>query len=455
MLKRLIILATLAAAWVSALWFGVAPDFGQWSLPRLAAVHALPPLFCGGLWLGWRRWRDRVAEARTRAMEERAEEERQAGEENARRLATEESQRNRFGCDCRAVALAQVSAGDGDVPLAEMCQGVYLSSFESSAADVDERAEVVAHLRSGMHEALGAIYASSPAAVSLPLYVVPPGEARADEFVNAVRGVQHALIEEGGLLFDGVRDPGRILQLAEDGGVLSALLRLFEQNPGLAVVLLGTDSPWLQAQNTDEEEEAVGAGKPGQGVFAMLLTHPDFVSDDADSALEKDEALRSRPVLARLHRPAMARMSGGKTRANVLARTLGKALDEARRYAGMDKMLPACDGVEANEQEGGGGSTCSWLVHNAGTPANCGVHMAGLGVALLEHGIELDPFDEATNISTVAGDLGDALDVGMLSVAVARAAATQGAALCVEFRRDATLSIFFARAPESAEMSMG
>lgn len=79
MLKRSIILATLAAAWVSALWFGVAPDFGQWSLPRLAAVHALPPLFCGGLWLGWRRWRERVAEARTRAMEERAEEERQAG----------------------------------------------------------------------------------------------------------------------------------------------------------------------------------------------------------------------------------------------------------------------------------------------------------------------------------------------------------------------------------------
>lgn len=101
------------------------------------------------------------------------------------------------------------------------------------------------------------------------------------------------------------------------------------------------------------------------------------------------------------------------------------------------------------------GGACSWLVHNAGTPGNCGTRMAGLGVALLEHGIELDPFEEATNISTSAGDLGDARGIGMLAVAVSKAAATEGAALCVEFCRDETLSLFFARAPESADIAVG
>lgn len=452
MLRGVLFFATLVAGWVTALWFGVAPDFGHWSLPRLAAVHALPPLFCGGAWFGWRRWRTHVAEARARAAEAGAEKERIAAENSARKLAAEEAQRQRFGCDCRAVAMAQVIGGDDEMPLAEAQDGVYFSPFDPDSTELKEGTDLLTHLREGIHEAMGAIYESIPAAMSLPVYVVLPGKARADEFVATVRMVQQALLEEGAPLFDGTEEPGRILQLVEGRSALSGLVELFERTPGLAIVLLGTDSPWLDLQQREDEESANEneAEKPGQGVFAMLLTHPDLAGDEPDDTRQEASSLRSLPVLARLHRPATVGAGGGKMRANALARTVGSLMTEAQRYAGLDQAPPAGDG-----EDGESGGACSWLVHNAGTPGNCGTRMAGLGVALLEHGIELDPFEEATNISTSAGDLGDARGIGMLAVAVSKAAATEGAALCVEFCRDETLSLFFARAPESADIAVG
>lgn len=457
MLKGFIALVLVVAGWVAALWFWVAPDFAHWSLPQLAAMHVLPPLGVGAFWMGGRRWLGVRAERRTEAAEAGAEAERQAEADAARLQAAAETARRRLGCDCRAVAMAQVVAGEDEAPLAEACDGVYFSAFDPSDARGAEGVSIVAHLRSGIQEALGAIYERSPSAASLPVYVVPPSRARADEFVGAVRAVQSALRYEWEALPGGMHEPGRVSQLAGGRSVPEGLVELFERTPGLAIVLLGTDSPWLHRRLTDDDEAATDAGKPGQGVFALLLTHPELAKADSDIQQEKKrEALLSVPVLARLHRPAYVEAGGRRMRATELARAIGGSMVQALRNAGLGEPKAAGNG-SGNEsaEKHEGKPECSWLVHNSGTPASCGTRMAGVGMALSDHGIELDPFDEATNVSTTAGDLGDARSVGMLALAVAKAAATQGNALCVEFCGEDALSLFFARVPESGEAAIG
>lgn len=456
MLKGFVALVLVMAGWVASLWFWVAPDFAHWSLPQLVAMHVLPPLGVGAFWFGGRRWLRVRAERHAEAAEAGAEAERQAEADAARLQAAAESARRRFGCDCRAVAMAQVVAGEDEALLAEACDGVYFSAFDPSDARVADGVSVVAHLRSGIQEALGVIYERSPSAASLPVYVVPPSRARADEFVGAVRAVQSALRDEWETPPGGMREPVRVSQLAGGRSVLEDLVELFERTPGLAIVLLGTDSSWFHGRLTDDDEVATDAGKPGQGVFALLLTHPELARVDSDIQREKKDALLSLPVLARLHRPAHAEAGGRRMRATELARAIGGSMAQALRNAGLGEPKAAGNGSGTESAEKKESKPeCSWLVHNSGTPANCGTRMAGVGMALSDHGIELDPFDEATNVSTAAGDLGDARSVGMLALAVAKASATQGNALCVEFCGDEALSLFFARVPESGEAAIG
>ena len=452
MLKGLIVFGVLATGWVATLWFGVSPDFGHWSPSGLIAAHALPPLLTGGLWLGWRRWRSRRAEAHANAAETAAEKERTAVAEEARKLATAEERRQRFGCDCRAVAMAQVLLGENELPLTETRSGVYFSAFDPSQAEVTDATSAIAHLETGIREALVSIYALSPTVASLPVFIVPPAHARVDEFVVAVRAIQRDLLEEWGMKTGDTRELGQVSLLADARTALKDLIERFERTPDLSIVLLGSDSPWLQARLASEDDAALGAENPGQGVFALLLTHPDLARTGSDVLPGTSDALLSLPVLARLHRPASAEAGAGRKRATELARVIGGLLAQARRNAGLGETALADDGSKKESAESQNRSTeCGWLVHNSGTPAHCGVRMAGVGVALSDHGIELDPFDEATNVSTVAGNLGDAYSVGMLALAVAKAAATQGAALCVEFSGDEALSVFFARVPESGE----
>lgn len=452
MLKGLAVLVLVAAGWIAALWFVVAPDFAQWPLPQLVAMHALPPLGVSGFWLGGRRWLRSRAERRVVEAEAAAADERSADADAARKQAAGEAARRRFGCDCRAVAMVQVVGGEEETPLAENSASVYFSPFESSEAGGAGETSLVAHLSSGVQEALDAIYERSPAAASLPVYVLPPRRARVDEFVAMVRAAQGALVGGDCAPSGTVKEVARVCQLAQEGHVLDELIALFERTPGLAIVVIGSDSPWLHARSNGDEDAAPECGDPGQGVFALLLTHPELANEDSGIQPEKTAALLSLPVLARLHRPANGTVADGRKRANDLARVIGGLMAEARRNAGSADPVAAGDGggVQGTEKQEGD-PIFGWLVHNAGTPANCGARMAGIGVALLNHGIELDPLDEATNVSTAAGDLGDARSVGMLALAVAKAASTKSNALCVEFRGDKALSLFLARAPESGE----
>ncbi len=452
MFKGLIVLAVLATGWVATLWFGVSPDFGHWSLPTLVAAHALPPLLTGGVWFGWRRWRNRRAEEQASAAETVAEKERGAVAEEARKLAVAEERRQRFGCDCRAVAMAQVLAGEDELRLAETRGGVYFSAFDPSQAELVDGTSVFAHLETGIREALENVYAHSPVVASLPVFVVPPTQARGDVFLAAVRTIQSALVEEWGTPPGGTRELGQVSLLADGRKALNGLVELFERSPGLSIVLLGSDSPWLHTRLVSEEDADFGAESPGQGVFALLLTHPELARAESDILSRERDALLSLPVLARLHRPAIMETGAGRKRATELGRVIGGLMAQARRNAGLGEATLADDASGAKKADNQGShQECNWLVHNSGTPAYCGTRMAGVGVALSDYGIEIDPFEEGTNVSTAVGDLGDARSVGMLAVAVAKASATQGAALCVEFSGDEALSLFFARAPESGE----
>lgn len=456
MLRGLIAFILLAAGWVAALWFGIAPDFAQWSPLQLAAVHALPPLASGGFWLGWRRWRRSRGEERARAAEAAAEEGRQTDCEAARQQAAAEAERRRFGCDCRAVAMAQVfAAEDADGPLAEAGEGVHFSAFDLSGAKGEDASTLIGHLLPGIEEALGAIYARCATAATLPTYVARPARTRGDQFVAAVRGAQRALADGPGSPLDGAQEFGPVYQLPDGKRALEGVVELFERTPGLAAVVLGCDSPWLRAAESGDEAAEAEAGPPGQGVFAVLLTHPGLSARDGDLPPDRLEALLSLPVLARIHRPATAELDCRRLRANEFAHTAGRLIEQAQINAGFAAQ-PA--GEAEDDRQNLAGETapkCDWLVHNAGSVDTCGVRLAGIGVALASRGCDLDPVGEATNVSVAAGDLGDARGVGMLALAAAQAAATHGAALCVEFCGSDALSLFFARAPEVVEQEVG
>lgn len=459
MLRGLIAFLLLVAGWVAALWFGIAPDFAQWSPLQLAAVHALPPLGSSGFWLGWRRWRRSRVEERARAAEAVAEEERQASIEAARQQAAAEVARRRFGCDCRAVAMAQVSAAeDADGPLAEAGEGVHFSAFDPSEAKAEDASTLIGHLLSGIEEVLGAIYACCATAATLPIYVALPAQTRGDEFVAAVRSAQQALADRPELPLDGaqeLKELGRVYQLPAGKRTLEGVIELFERTPGLAAVVLGSDSPWLRAAESGDDAVVTEAGPPGQGVFAVLLTHPGLSATGGDLPPDRLEALLSQPVLARVHRPATAEFGGRRLRANEFARTAGRLIEQAQINAGLAVQPAGEEKDDRQKPAEEAAPKCDWLVHNAGSVDACGVRLAGIGVALAGRGCDLDPVGEATNVSMAAGDLGDARGVGMLALAVAQAAATQGAALCVEFCGSDALSLFFAKAPEAVKQEIG
>ena len=73
--------------------------------------------------------------------------------------------------------------------------------------------------------------------------------------------------------------------------------------------------------------------------------------------------------------------------------------------------------------------------------------------ALFRRGLEIDPIEAATNVTTDAGDLGQARSVAMLAVTIAQAASGAGSALCAEFGEfggNDRLALFFAIAPKGS-----
>ena len=287
MIFGFITLVLLLAAWIAALWLLIAPDFTQLSLLQLAAIHLGPPLLLWGVWMTWRRIRKNKADSIAAEQEKLAEKERQEKAEAARQKHEAELLHLRYGCDCRALAMAQVmSAEDDDEPLVPEGEGISFSAAGKIEDDQDEETGeqvLLEHLRPAIEEALTSIYLACPAAAVFPIYISPPAELSGKDVIASLRQTRVELALELGLPFKAESEFNRVLFLPTADSVAGSIIGLFEANPELhAAIILAFDSPAKRAQTQELEEDweqsAVQAkqrqlhGQPGQGVVALFMT---------------------------------------------------------------------------------------------------------------------------------------------------------------------------------------
>ena len=488
--RNLTILALLALVWCAALWFGIAPDFSAWSAPRLATVHAVPPLLVWSVWTWLQRRRQQRNAARAVRKEELAEQERKAALEAARQQHAAEQQRLHFGCDCRALAMT-------DALLAEPMEEPWLPAGEAihfSAVSDDTLAvqgSLLDHLRPGIEQALGAVYAQCSAFAHFPVFVAPPPDVAGEEVLALVREIR------SGFLAKSRSDSSPILFLPVRECAADSLIGLFESAPDLpGAVVLAFDSPWWRAGQIDSNaglDDAASAqqrwlGKPAQAALALFVAHPSLDemlanltrqqhphdqmtpyweklvgSSAVHSSLAslsdlEHEGLQRQPRLARIHRAASAEVetgSGSGSRSD-LAQNITNLIERAQINAAQIELAFAASSGDLTESSAtdssseSGTTACHWLVHNVGNVDCGGPRLASLGVALFKRGFDLDPIESATNVTVTGGDLGQARSLSMLALAVAKVAEIgggKGAALCAEFNDQQRLALYFAQTP--------
>jgi len=494
MIRAFLVLVFIVLGWLAALWFLIAPDFSRWTIPQLAALHVGPPAVTWGVWMIWRRHRKNAAE---RVETERAateEGERQAKRQAARVQHEAEIRQRSFACDCRALALVQLTVAGNEVLVPESA-GIAFSGVEAAMlGDAKESETLLDHLRPGIEEALESIYAICPAALSFPVYVAPPADAVGDEVFGCIREIRARIAADGDGPEQSNSAMGRILFLPGGSSVADGVIGLFESDPELpgALVLAFDSLAWNEFRRREEGfgiDEADDAlirqqrqwlGQPGQGVIAMFLTPeqlpemvraaPKFRGEYdamtpywektrsaasgtllASLSEEERQTVQDTPVLARVHRAATAQFEGKPMRSMELTRTIEALIERAQINATLvdlpfDASGDTTKAAGANDN-GNAALSCSWLIHNAGGVDCSGSRLAALGVALLNRGIDVDPISEASNLTVRIGDLGQARSVAMLALTVARAASVQGAALCAEFAGNDSLGLSFAVVP--------
>lgn len=476
MIRILLLFIALTLAWVGLLWFGIAPDFATWSIPAMAGAHAVPPLLLTGGIVVFRRVRLRRAQEAALLREQAAAAEAAAKLEAARQQHQAEVARLQKHCDCRAVAMAQISrlpltpeSFDLDV------DGLALSEWDENA--IDAETPMLEHLRPGIAEALAGVYGHVAASARFPVYLVPPAGVVGEELFALVREVHQSLCDELAL----PPQPAPACYFLSTGdSVANSLIALFENGLQGAVVL-AFDSPRLLAADEVDAEASVNdamkwLGVPGQGVFALFVSAPDMLSSLAETpAYQGDgeqvdaltpywerrlpgeghaafwqtltaperEVLAETPVIARIHRAHAVSLQGLNNRSRDTVLAIQPVLEKSRLSARLlDAPFQASEAPAAAEEPDP--LACSWLVHNAGGVDRSGHRLATLGLALINQGLEVDPIHAGTNLVAQAGDLGQARSVGLLAMAVARAAATGKAALAAEYQGDDHLALYFA-----------
>lgn len=488
-IRNVFALVLALAAWWALLWFSSNPDFGRWSLGSLAAVHFAPPLGLWALWAFAQRYRNARARAAAKAREAALAKKCQSQRLDAREKHDAELQRLRLGCDCRSLALTKVVLSGDAKALVREGERARFSRVDAETDDGVE-ATLLDHLRPGIEEALGAIYAGCPTAAGVPIYVLPPADVAGTVVLDDLREVRARSIAALGVPLRAVHETAQIQFLPVRESVADSAIALFENAPDLpAALILAFDSPWWRARRLGQDESdptsalANGQdpwpGAPGQAVIALLLTHPQLpdtlaaapashATHDALtpfwekeqqaaavggllagwSAAERADLQRARP-LARIHRAACGRFDTSGVRSMALTRAIAALTERAQVNAALaEQPFDSEGGARADaDPQSAPAPACGWLVHNAGPVDHGGKRLAALGAALFDRGHDLDPIGEATNVVTCCGDLGQARAATMLALTVAQAASTRSAALCAEFS-GAGLSLFYATTSE-------
>lgn len=455
MLKKLFLLVAFLALWVALLWFAIGIDISKHGNVPLAAIHSLPPLALWAGWLGWRAWR-----ARRQDADQAAEAEAKRAESEKQRVASrakfdQELAASRARVDFRWLQMRDLT-GHGDAALEEMAD-------EAPAAWPGVQ----------LTELFAALLAQCPAALTFPVYVLGPGDRAFADQAQMVRAAREAALSQGGQEWPSGLALGAVLGLPQSVASPQEMIDLFASQPGLpGAVVLAFESPLLNQAQRDEEIDEMSdetkrreqwLGKAGQALVGMLLTSPDLPGvlaqlagiapadamtpywdrvtlepgmPTALAALPPDwrNKLAGLPMIAQLRRPAWIEMEE-KMRPSQFTQNLRRLLDVAGINAALiEPRFESGDEAEAAPQPPFKLADSAWLVHNAGGIDVCGSRIGGIGAALSDAGMDLDPINEGSNVAIHAGDCGRATPYLMLGLAAAKAAELQKPTLVTHFQ---------------------
>lgn len=478
MLLKLFVFVVVGVLWTAILWFGLHPDFSQWSNIGLIIGHALPPFSIWCSWLFWRNWTKRNKIRLDEARKQKNTAESKAALEEARNRQQAELQQRRFACDCRIVAISNLVVND---KLELPATGQVL--FQTTTADEAKAAHASDNLLEGLEtavtDALRHVYAKCAAAAVLPLYIVSPPDTSIAEVYARIRAIHRRLMQDLALPIALKNDVPAIRVLPQGNTAANAVIDLFENAPNFpGAVILAFDSPLLAGL---ADQDPARKGKPSHGAFALLMTHtelPAFLKtlaeapsadisrewltfSDAGKQVPEQLALLhalptplvkglgSLPVLARVHKTVSAQHTAPSTpELTLLAQTL---IERGQINAGMVD-LPQIRGEDDAPSADKPAPTCAWLVHNAGTADHSGSNLSAVITALSYFGIDIHPFKSATNSVLQIGDLSLATSLAMLALTLAQAATQKGPVMCAEFSQEHGLTVGFV-VPAAAAVS--
>jgi hypothetical protein len=471
--------------WGTGLHFAVRPIISSMPLGLALAVYILPPFV---LWTGWLAMRWRTSKLQQQEAERRTAEEasRCAAERAAAHQRHEdELQLRRFHCDCRALAISV--AKTRNLPLADTLP----PNTDINILDdcMPHGAISLQRLRPAIENVLRFVYSTSPAAVLLPIYVVPPTDIPGNDVLELVHIIRAGLAES---VETDANHAAPILFLPTATHACDGMLALFENAPDLpGAIVLAFDSPLARLLADEVESEAqlypheYPNGFPNEGAVALLVTSTELarmleavsafepLSLDEDALMpfwerasipeglspllaRMDRVLRAElgllPIIGCIHRASVGTPKSERSSILEMTRLLQSLLEQAQVDTGLiDKPFMLEDADNAESEVAQQRPRCARLVHNAGNAGTCGKRLAALGSAMLYFGIDFSPVDpeSATNAPACLGNLGCASAVAQLALGIAHAAQSAAPALCATFSDRDSIALSIAMPPSA------
>jgi hypothetical protein len=501
MVLDLLVLFISIATWIAVLWLAIAPDFTAWPNFGIIALHALPPL---AIWLTWMAIRRRIRRRKSedaQAREQHAQAERDAAREAARQRHEDAMRQRRFGCDCRFVTFAGIALAS-ELPLLNVAaENIEVQSHPLDEARASAASAILEQLAPAIWDAIENLFRACAAASAFPIFIQPPADTSGEETLAVVRNACNGIAEKLGLHNDARPSSPQILFMPSSDSAANSAITLFDSTPDLpGAVVLAFDSPLARIASSNPENDTDRArqkrerqaGKPSEGVVALLLTNPDLESmlkaidgidndtGDHDSmtpywrksmeveghlallssaSREQRGELAQLPVLGRIRRAVFRDASAQSAGVLETTRIMQESLEQAQINAGIidlpfsqdEPVATMAAAGAANRSSSSSSSSsspptrCHWLVHNAGGVDYAGKRLAALGAAMYYFNIDLNPvdIDMSTNIVTRAGDLGRATGISQLALGIAHAADTRCPALCAEFSDHGGFAVSF------------
>lgn len=461
-------------AWSGVLWLLLTIDIFDYSMAVIVGMHVLPPLLVVGCWATIRFMKKRRRAAQQQQLEE-AQLKAQEAERNRQKTAFDKAlQERRAAVECRWAAVGGLVLQRTGVQLAENTEQT--RAYDTSATQQSEWPN------DSLLSMLEDLYLAVPIAGEFPIAFCAPSNEVSGEVAKNILALHGQAFKTklSASLFDVFPLPVR------GESIPDALLDLFTSRPDLpGVVVVAFDSSLRDAADIDgwpdiEEAQPLSEiekwlGKPGRavtvqlftpGVLALTLAKIDSLPDNiALSAMTphwerqqipigmaswlvqwpkaQRDALAAFQPIARLHLPCSVALTenllSSRNRQQVKA-----TFKEAAINAGLIDPPFVAEGEAAPSETPVEIKNCGWIVHNAGDIAHCGDRLALLCYAVEQHGIAVNPVEEASAVVPDFGNCGEAAQWLWLALAIQRAAMLHRHVVLAEFNVDVLRICFVA-----------